>query len=174
MSRKSGEMSPALGFFFKFIFPYIFIIIGGLIAYFGFKNLVNARDSLNWPSTAGRIVSSAVKREVSHGSHGSSTSYGADIVYSYNTDTGSYTGSRVAYGDYSSSNSRHAYSIMAKYPVGKDVRVYYKPGEPTESLLEPGMKGQALVLPAFGLVFLVIGCVVAVVVPRAMKKVAAV
>lgn len=28
--------------------------------------------------------------------------------------------------------------------------------------------------PAFGLVFLVIGCVVAVVVPRAMKKVAAV
>jgi type IV secretory pathway TrbD component len=48
--------------------------------------------------------------------------------------------------------------------------VYYMPANPEECLLEPGIKAQSWFLPGFGLVFFVVGSLMAVFIPRAVKK----
>ena len=168
----SKPMSPALRFFFSRILPLIFIVAGVSVAYFGFRGLVRAKASLDWPSAPGKIIASSVEKHRSSRSNGrSSTTYHAEIRYAFSVDGRSLTGSRVAYGDYGSSDPDHAREIAGRYPVGKPVTVYYMPENPEESLLEPGLKWQAWMMPAFGLVFFFVGGLMAVLLPKAMAKV---
>ena len=165
----SRELGPGMQFFFSRIFPLIFIIAGGTVGYFGFKNLINAEKSSQWPSVGGRVVSSAVETHHSSGKN-SSTTYHAAITYEFRVKGDSFTGDRVAYGDYGSSNSSHARGIVNRYPVNTKVKVYYMPGNPSECLLEPGLHAQAFFMPAFGLIFFGAGILMAFFLPRAMKK----
>ena len=154
-------------FFFARIFPLIFVAVGGTVAFLGIRGLIRAKESSAWPKTQGRIVESGVRS--SHSSKGGTT-YHADIRYEYTVDGTVHSGTRVAYGDYGSSNSSHARGIANKYPVGKKVEVSYMPSNPDESLLEPGVKMQAFALPAFGLVFLSFGLLAAFFLPGSIRK----
>ena len=154
-------------FFFARIFPLIFVAVGGTVAFFGIRGLIRAKESSAWPKTQGEIVESSVAS--SHSSKGGTT-YHAEIRYEYTVNGSVHSGTRVAYGDYGSSNSSHARSVVNKYPPGKKIDVSYMPSNPDESLLEPGVKTQAFFLPGFGLVFLSFGLLAAFFLPGGIKK----
>ena len=167
---KSKELSKRQQrLLFLYVLPYSFLIVGGLVAFWGIRNLVRARDSVNWPCAEGRIVSSSVRQERDK----DSTTYHANVLYEYSVSGIVYDGSRVAYGDYGSSDSSHARGIVERYPEGDVVAVYFKPDQPQQCVLEPGLRGQAWVVPIFGSLFFFIGCAMAIGLPIAIKKPAA-
>jgi len=171
----SGPVSPGQYLFFTRIFPAIFMLVGLIALMIGIQGVANASASKKWPTTMGEIVESEVEREYGSGSstgsghRSSGVTYHARIFYTYKVNDVEYEGSRIAYGDYGSSNPNHAHRLVARYPEGKTVQVRYMPKRPNQSLLEPGVKGQAFILPLLGLLFLVAGGVMAVVLPRKLQ-----
>ena len=161
-------MSPGMRFFFSRVFPLIFVVVGAIVMLTGIRGLLKARASVNWPTAPGTVLASSVERHVTSGSKGTRVTYHAGIRYEFRVNGATYDGTRVAYGDYGSSSTSHARRIVNRYPKGTPVTVRYMPGHPDECLLEPGLMGQSLVLPGAGLIFFVVGVLMAVYLPRSM------
>ncbi|MBT3287897.1 MAG: DUF3592 domain-containing protein [Victivallales bacterium] len=164
-----------LGTVVMYVLPWPCLLIGVVTLFFGFRGVRAARASTAWPMSEGAITSSEVKKSTNRRTSGgrtyrTSTTYRADVKYSYSIDGKSHVGDRVAFGDYGSSTPSRARGIVAKYPLGTKVDVFYDPSSPNESVLEPGMKIQALFLPAFGVAFALAGVGVLIFLPRAARK----
>ena len=126
------------------------IIIGlvlALIGYFvafhcGKPILDEARASATWPSDDGVVERSEVttSRERSHSrTRRRQTMYSPEVVYRYNVNGEDLRASTVAFGaDFSSSSSSIARAVTDRYPVNKQVQVYYDPEIPGNAVLEPG------------------------------------
>jgi hypothetical protein len=159
-----------MGFFFGRLFPWPFVLVGAGLLFFGGRALLRARESVAWPTTEGTVRKSTV--EYHSGDKGGGT-YHAEVFYNYSVDGVAVSGNRVAYGDYGSSDPSHAQGIVNRYPNGAKVTVYYMPGHPDESVLEPGLALQAWILPGMGLLFFIVGCAMVVFLPRLMARTAA-
>ncbi|MBN2790385.1 MAG: DUF3592 domain-containing protein [Candidatus Delongbacteria bacterium] len=163
--------SPFTRFFFSRIFPLIFFAVGLGLSYKGYSTISLAKESLDWPSTTGKIILSEIRHKSSRSGKGNRTSsYHADIKYTYTIGTMLLTGDRVSYGDYGSSDRGHASSIVRRYPVAKKVRVYYMKDQPAEAVLEPGITGSTWIQPVIGLVFAVVGVIMFIRIPGLMNK----
>ena len=99
----------------------------------------------------GEIISSSVKKP-----------YAAHVLYAFSVDGKSFTANRVSYKDYSSNRLSDSYHVGNRYPEGEDVRVYYMPDNPRVCVLEPGIKQGAYFMPGTGLLFLVVGSLMAI------------
>jgi len=104
--------------------------------------------SNDWPSAPGVITVSQVdsmliKRKAK-----------AKISYRFTVGGGSYVGSRVRFADTTGSNRSSQEALIAPYPVGANVKVYYDPKNPKVSVLEPGggIRGFGLIIPPLLLV----------------------
>lgn len=157
----------AVSFFFARIFPLVFVLAGAAVMSFGIRDLLRARASTGWPVAEGIIRSSVVE---SHSGNKGGTTYSAKVTYEYSVPSGKLTGDKVGFGDYGSSDSAHAYSVVNRYDPGKPVRVSYSPEDPALAVLEPGIQGATWFLPGFGLAFFAAGAAMAVFLPRAMRK----
>ena len=166
-SSSVKRMSPGMRFLFSRLFPLPFMIAGGLILYFGSRNLQRAKESSDWPTAQGVVQRSSVEY---HDSDEGGGTYHAEVMYEFTVDGATFSGNCVAFGDYGSSNPSHARRIVNKYPKGTAVNVYYMRENPEVCVLEPGLKGQTWFLPAFGLVFFVIGSLMAIFLPMAMRE----
>jgi hypothetical protein len=160
--------SPAKRFFLARIFPWIVVFVGAFAMFVGIENGVKARDSLQWPTVEGKVVSSSIQSErTSRGAGGgSSTTYRARVVYEYAVDRTTYNGERIAYGEYATGNPADAERIIEKYPKDKKILVYYMPDNHGESVLEPGQAGLPWFFLGLGVVFLFIGIVLVVFLPK--------
>lgn len=167
VSTTSNQMSPKMEYFFSRIFPLIFIVAGGSILFFGIFNIIKANNSEHWPRAEGMILSSSVEGKRSTSS--STSTYHAYIRYKFNVKNVVFNGTKISYGDYGSSDSSHATKIVSKYPKNKNITVYYNDNNPEECVLEPGLKGQAFLLPGIGLILVIIGSLMAIFIPKAMK-----
>jgi len=168
MSTDSTKpMSPGMRFFFGRIFPLIFVIIGALVLYSGFRDLQRAKASTTWPTARGVVQRSSV--EYHRSSKGGGT-YHAEVMYDFTVSKTVFSSGRVAFGDYGSSNPSHARHIVNNYPKGKSVPVYYMPENPDVCVLEPGLKGQTWVVPVVGFVFFAVGNLMVIFLPRTMRK----
>ena len=130
---------------------YVVLIIcnlfGSLAVYAGWRDYCLAKATVDWPSTAGEIVSSEVV-----GSYTDSVkSYWAVrpvVRYVYNVDGQQLEGDRLTLGLRQRDSQRSeedAQATIAKYPQGQQVRVFYSPNDPTQSVLEPGAPNGLLV-----------------------------
>jgi len=158
-------MSPGARFFFSYIFPYPFVIIGAVVAFLGIRNLDRAKDSVNWPTAEGKIVSSSVRESMGR----DSKTYHADIAYEFSVADAVHSGNRISFGDYGTSNPSHARGIVERYPEGLVVTVYYMPDRPKECVLELGITKQARFVPIFGSLCFVVGCVMAIGIPLCFR-----
>ncbi len=104
--------------------------------------------SKHWPSTRGIIVSSTRTRDPNYDSATSPVIYGAEICYEYSIEGQPFTGSRVTFGDYSASWPAHARGILIRYPVGREVLVYYDPKIPSFAVLERELGGNWILVTA--------------------------
>jgi len=165
---KNAELSKRqLRILFLYVLPYSFLIVGGALATWGIRDLMRAKDSADWPSVEGKIISSSVERQ--SGNKGGTT-YHAEIEYKFAVEGIMHYGERVAYGDYGSSDSSHARGIVERYPKNKVVTVYYMPDNPDVCVLETGVQGQAWTVPIFGSVFFIVGCAMAIGLRIAMRR----
>lgn len=147
----------------------IFTLIGLATLSFGFCTMfegarfaLEARASATWPAAPGHIVASHVKRSVSHGRHGSSTSYTPEINYTYLVAGKTYTGTVVTPGR--NWGSKSSFAAVNAHPAGSTAPVYYSPGDPSVALLEPGLHASnfgrlllGMVLATFGSIFALVG-----------------
>lgn len=105
----------------------------GLVVLIG-SQVIEARSSKaiqGWPAAEGTILTSNVF--VSNG--GRRPCARADVTYSYKVGVNIYQGSRIALERYGCGR-RLANTVVARYSPGSTTPVYYRPGDPTDSLLD--------------------------------------
>jgi len=135
------------------LFAYFILIIVGLVGIFGLCSgaleLFQALQCKNWPQTEG-IIQSAQMTQHSGKRH---DIYGVKISYTYKVAGIAYSSERVALGELESTEE-HAQSILSRYPVGKQVAVFYSTTNPALAVLETGVHGQTWVTLIVSTLFL--------------------
>lgn len=106
-----------------------------------------------WPQTTGRVVYSGIENRLSSDDNGYKTVYRARIRYTYDVKGEPFSSEGVRYKDVETSLRAKIDQILREYPVGSEVEVFFNPGAPQESVLEPGVA-------AFDYIFLVVGFVI--------------
>ncbi len=133
----------------------IFLVVGYcILTFWGKPTLENAKASTNWPTVQGEVTESRV------GIHSDEdgTTYSADITYRYTVNETEIHSDNVWFGgDYSSSARSQFEKIVSRYPVGKEVKVFYKPDDIFIAVLEPGTHFSSYIGFAMGWGFLLIG-----------------
>lgn len=142
-------MRKGMGCIGLFLFSGIFFLAGAGVSWWGWNILQDSRRSESWPTTDGQITYSGVRE--SRDDDG--TTYYADVEFAYVVDDRRYTADTVSFGQYGSSNRRHAAGIVAQYPVGQEVAVYYDPAVPETAVLEPGVTWSSYMVLGIGLLF---------------------
>lgn len=113
-------------------------VLGGLAILFIVLGLVGFRAGgrvLFSASVNGQVVSSRVNEyaDKQGGRH-----YRPMVIFSYPVDAERYMSNRIASGVYDSTNAAAAARIVARYPIGQAVTVFYDPLDPQHAVLEPG------------------------------------
>jgi len=106
-------------------------------------------------STTGTVLASKVRKHP--GDSDSGPTYEPLVKYRYTVDGKTYTSMRYAYGMGSSSDTGYARSVVADYPKGKEVTVYYDPDKPSEAVLHLKVHGMHYFLLLFTQPFIVVG-----------------
>jgi hypothetical protein len=135
------------------------LAIGGFIAYGTVRTRVKTATSRNWPTAACTVaVSEVTVRSQRNSENRPIKLYGADVRYDYQVDGRSHTGTSVTLGGTVETNKRDRFdALVARYPVGRDMRVYYDPSDPATAILEPGELGVVFNMMMVALGFLVVG-----------------
>ena len=94
-------------------------------------------DSVNWLATSAVVTSSHVRRDRDKNSGAPKTVYWFGVQYNYNVEDKVYQGERYTFhGDLPFSNRSKADRILEKFPIGKTITIYYRPGNPQESVIK--------------------------------------
>ncbi len=142
------------------VLPAPFVLGGLFLLFYGGRGLMLAHESPNWPTQQGQILISTIDTTFSSGggdSVTSSTSYHPVVVYAYTVDAVRYEGKRITFGDHATEENKRAQDIIAEYPTGSIIEVFYKPQSPSTSVLIPGISNDTFFVPGFGLVSLLVG-----------------
>ena len=132
--------------------------VGLLVA--GLRDAWRAARTRRWPTASGTVISA---EELQHqremppeAGGGSRIHYEARIHYEYQVGQVHIGSTVVRLGPTETSNEAGVQATLAKYLPGQKVQVAYNPQDPTESVLETGLRpldfGRALV----GLILLVL------------------
>ncbi len=165
-----NELSPQMNKLRRNLLPLIAIFVGVCIVFWGFLSLMKAKESLNWPTTAGIVVSSSVYDSTAHEVGVNKSVFHAEVIYEFNVNDTQYSSKRISFGDYGAGDPSHAGDIVSRYPKGMNVMVYYQPDKPIECLLEPGIKAQSFYMSGFGLVFFIVGILLIIFLPKPNEK----
>ncbi len=146
-----------IGVFCGGVLILLFLGIGIYLIIRSNKDKQKAQSSQQWPSVMGRIVASEVRESSSMDSEGdTSTMYKPYVQYEYNVMGSPFTGEKVSIGlTVSHGSPSQPREIVAKYPVGASVPVYYNPENPADAVLEQ-RSGSSKVSLILGIVFIVI------------------
>ena len=111
----------------------VFVAVGG--------DLLKALGSGGWKQVPATVVSSNVRTH-----RGEDTSYSVNILYAYTVDGREYRSNR--YNFMGGSSSRHAAkrAIVDRHPPGTRITAYVNPDDPTDAVIERGLKAEMLLL----------------------------
>jgi len=136
------------------IIPILFSVIAAWMLGREILSLRRGKQSETWPFTEGEVVSSHVKSR--HDSDGD-TSYSAAVRYEYEIGGATYVSRTISFGSKLYFGRFSAEEVVAIYPVGEKVTVYYDPNHPKIATLEPGISVGSFVVLGLSAVFLVVG-----------------
>ncbi len=100
------------------------------------------RESDRWPGTEGVVTSADIEHEPRRPL---GMEFFPRITFEYEVEGRRYTGRRWRRGATGFQHQEDAKQVLARYPVGARVTVYYSPADPERSLLERGLAGRAVV-----------------------------
>jgi hypothetical protein len=129
----------------------LFIVFGVFTLGMGVMNAYRGTVSIRWPAANGTIKSSSTERI-----GGKRVRYRINILYEYSVNGKIFTGTGVAFG-LGAAGAATAGGFVARYPVGKEVKVFYSPDHPEEAVLEPGVVGQSWCCLIVGSLFTALG-----------------
>jgi hypothetical protein len=96
-------------------------------------------SSKEWLTTGGKIIHSTIYnyRETNE----ANSTYRPDIAFEYGVDGEKFISDRLYYGVkiMSSGNWAKSRKLIEKYPVDKEIIVFYNPNNPKEAVIEPGI-----------------------------------
>ncbi|MGL1930582.1 MAG: DUF3592 domain-containing protein [Desulfotalea sp.] len=150
----------------KFL-PPVILFLGICIVLVGIQSLIKAKESVNWPTAEGVVVSSDIYDSKDENDSASKSVYHAKVIYEFSVNGTLYSSDVVAFGDYGSADESHASDIVGRYSTGENVTVYYQHNDPDECLLEPGLAVQSFFIFGFGLVFFIAGIYLVFFFPKA-------
>jgi hypothetical protein len=104
--------------------------------------------SRNWTKTDATILASTVR--VNQSSDG--TTYHPSVKYRYEVAGSQFESDHITTDDYGSNDRKRAEEIIARYPVGARVSVFYNPQSHDEAVLERGASGGWMISFFVGLV----------------------
>ncbi len=119
----------------RLLFSLVFLLVAAGMLWWGVDTVRNASISKDWPAVPGTITASQVR--ISTDEDG--TTYFADVTYKYVVNDRWYTAATVHFGEYGSGSRSRADKIVARYPPGSQVTVYYNPDKSGTAVLEPGV-----------------------------------
>ncbi|MBF0329737.1 MAG: DUF3592 domain-containing protein [Nitrospirae bacterium] len=128
------------------IFAVIFVL-GSVWKYYEASSIhALAVETRSWTETDALIISSEVEEKTKSifASRGPKKLFRANVTYSYMVAGKKYI-SNSPWPSYEPSPDRNtADKIIARYPAEKEVRIHYKPSDPSISFLEAGHEDEAL------------------------------
>lgn len=138
---------------FDLLWPIMIVVLGAGGAIYGVILRGRGEDTLRWPSVRGKVYASRVVEEQSRDAD-NETMYRPDIRYEYVVDGKEFAAKRLALEDTSASWRSYADGVVSRFPIGREVEIFYNPDNPSEALLEPKDAVK------WGVVFLVAGIVI--------------
>ena len=141
----------------------LFVLLLGISGLWSSGNyLVDAYSSSNWPSTTGTIIRSDLGSRTISKQSSDRTLYWAEVEYEFEVNGGQYQSNHIRLdglrsGPHVGTGVDHASKILANYPVGAEVNVFYDPNNPSKATLEAGFSSTNLLIPSFSLVLTMIG-----------------
>ncbi len=149
----------SMAWFSGLVYGSIFAVVGYfIVAHLAMAPYHLGQASKSWPTVQGKVIHSAMASSTS--SQGKTT-YSADIQFTYRVDSRDYKSSQIGVepgpGASSSSDPSDASETVARYPVGKNVTVYYKSSKPILGVLQPGVSNMTWWLLGAGGFFIFIG-----------------
>ena len=116
--------------------------IGALTAYGAIRMRRKTAQAHKWPTVTGTIVSSELETETRYHDGKRIQTYGSAIRYAYEVGGKAYESDQIQLGGTSETSRPGEFErIVARYPEGKRVTVYYDPDDPATATLEPGALG---------------------------------
>lgn len=156
MKAKTKEQTADTVLRWLLLLPLLFIVAGTLMSFFGVRQFLQAKASTAWPTVTGVITVAELGKQMGN-EQDESTTYSADLSYDYLVNDHSYVNGAVSFAGVKSRDPSTARRILKRYPVGKQVTVYYNPDDPQDAVLEPGLRGGSWFLPLFGTLFVAVG-----------------
>ena len=117
--------------------------IGALAAYGAIRLRLKTAQAHKWPTVTGTIVASDVESTSARGPDEKPIRvYSAAIRYTYTVGGHTYESDQIQLGGTSETSRSGPFERMvARYPEGKRVTVYYDPDDAATATLEPGAVG---------------------------------
>jgi hypothetical protein len=126
---------------FVLLIPAVFAVIGAVFALKGVSLLRQGRVCAQWPVASGKILEAHTAVKLVENSddrrHGDDAFFGANVKYAYQVGGRDYRSTRLYVGRPVLGGSKMAQDILARYPTGASVSVFYNPANPAEAMLEP-------------------------------------
>jgi hypothetical protein len=116
----------------------------------------DARASMTWPSVTGRVSESAVEESTV----GTKRSFTARVRYDYVVGGRGYTNRAIGFSDAGGSSRDSAEGVVARYPSGATVPVYYDPADPQNAVLERGASPRVYAMALIPLAMILVAVVV--------------
>ena len=115
-------------------FGVVFILVSLLAATTAIKDWRRFRESDNWVPATAQIVSGNVSAQ-----RGSKyTTYEVNIRYTYAVLGQNYESGQLSFGSEGTGHDtrKRAEKVIARYPAGSQVTIYYDPNNPQQAVLE--------------------------------------
>ena len=138
---------------------FIIVLVIGLVVLVKFgRDILLGQKSRSWPKISGTILQSSLEAHHHTDDDGSSsTNYGVLVSYKYSVSGQEFEGNRRTFSDVRTGSRRRTEALLARYPQGGQVDVYYDPQDPSSCVLETGVGGSTYVLLVFAVVLVLVG-----------------
>jgi hypothetical protein len=140
---------------------YLLLLLFGVSAIIfvqGTGVLHKAYNSTKWPIAKGVVISSTVTYHRYSGKSGAY--YSPDVSYRYTVGSVPYVGDTICFASIATHNKSDMEQIAGRYPLGREVKVYYDPKYPEDSVLEPGVTFNSWTKVLVALIFFMAGLIV--------------
>jgi hypothetical protein len=115
-----------------------------------------------WPVAPGAVTGGAIRQRTSGVGDDESVTFVPVVEYRYQIGAVAYTGSGIGFGEIGYGSRGRAEKVLARYPVGSAIDVYYNPAKPAQTFLEAGGGAIAWSMLAVGVAILMVAVVLGI------------
>jgi len=128
----------------------VLAVLGILTGLYGANLLYTGWSSAQWPTAPGKMLYSQAHE---------GRNAGTTMWYEYVVDGKRYVTGQYRTGGNGTPFDSEARDVAKRYPVGREVTVYYRPSDPSVAVLQPGAYYRLYVVPAIGAFLLMVAWV---------------